>query len=297
MTDNFVIGIGGNMTDVSIGNTATSNTFIGKLVGNADSANKVNNKLNILGYEYDGSATITINSVPISAGGTGATSASGARTNLGAVAITGDTMTGKLTISGVNTGLEVQSAISGNTITGIKATRTDLNKAISIGVNESYEGIYSSDQSKWLLRFDGNTTYVDGQLPLIGGTMTGAISKTTAGGNWIAGRNNATLKNIGTPNTGSWYPTTSQKTPNGSWEIGSLKDDFYFSYSSDADFEAGNNVTTRTKLTKDGVLSCSGLTVNNLTVNGNPYHQTYYGTTTPDNSLGVNGDIYIKYNA
>ena len=25
-------------------------------------------------------------------------------------------------------------------------------------------------------------------------------------------------------------------------------------------------------------------------------HITYYGTTAPDSSLGVNGDIYIKYN-
>jgi len=60
MTDNFVVGIGGNTTDVSIGNTATSNTFIGELVGNASSADKVNNSLTIGDYIYDGSKAITI---------------------------------------------------------------------------------------------------------------------------------------------------------------------------------------------------------------------------------------------
>lgn len=129
-----------------------------------------------------------------------------------------------------------------------------------------------------------------GALPLSGGTITGAISKNTSGGSWISGRSNATLKNIGTPITGSWYPIASQKTPNGSWEIGSLGDDFYFSYGADTDFDAGNNATTRTKLTKDGAFSCASLIVNTQA-----YHQIYSGTASPSSSLGANGDIYVRY--
>lgn len=55
----------------------------------------------------------------------------------------------------------MQSATAGNTITGIVATRTDLNKGIAVGINDTKEGIYSNDQSKWIIYSTDGKAYTD----------------------------------------------------------------------------------------------------------------------------------------
>ena len=183
---------------------------------------------------------------------------------------------------------KIRSALFGTLNGFLKANGSGTLSAVST-VPVANGGTGAATASDARTNLDITPTNI-GALPLSGGTITGAISKTTSGGSWISGRNNATLKNIGAPKTGSFYPIASQKTPNGSWEIGSLGDDLYFSYGADTDFNAGNNDTTRTKLTKDGAFSCAS-----LAVGGQAYRQIYSGTASPSSSLGADGDIYVQY--
>ena len=84
----------------------------------------------------------------------------------GYLPLSGGTLTGKLTIDGVGIsdgsddaiGLTVQTASTGNagTITGIQMRRTDLNRSIVMGVNDTKEGIWSVDQSKWIIYATAN---------------------------------------------------------------------------------------------------------------------------------------------
>lgn len=79
----------------------------------------------------------------------------------GYLPLSGGTLTGKLTIDGVGisdgsddaVGLTVQTASIGNagTITGIQMRRTDLNRSIVMGVNDTKEGIWSDDQQAWII--------------------------------------------------------------------------------------------------------------------------------------------------
>ena len=79
----------------------------------------------------------------------------------GYLPLSGGTLTGKLTIDGVGIsdgsddaiGLTVQTASIGNagTITGIQMRRTDLNRSIVMGVNDTKEGIWSDDQQAWII--------------------------------------------------------------------------------------------------------------------------------------------------
>ena len=79
----------------------------------------------------------------------------------GYLPLSGGTLTGKLTIDGVGIsdgsddaiGLTVQTASTGNAgaITGIQMKRTDLNRSIVMGVNDTKEGIWSVDQSAWII--------------------------------------------------------------------------------------------------------------------------------------------------
>lgn len=195
MANDFIVGIGGSTTDVSVGNTATSNTFIGKLVGNAESADKVNHSLTIGDKIFDGSTDIEISKISITNGGTGATTAEEARTNLGitpanigALALTGGTLTGALTLS-ADTNYPV-NAVRANSV-GLRVRNTSANKTAALEVTSSSTGIYIGHVGKWLINHDGSK----------------------------------------------------------------------------------------------------------VNIMGNQYHQIYYGTGTPSTSLGVDGDVYIKYNA
>lgn len=134
--------------------TATSSTLGGIKIG---STLTINNS--VLDYNLPVATSSTLGGIKA---GDNITIASDGTLSIGGyLPLSGGTLTGKLTIDGVTTGLEVQSAITGNTITGIKATRTDLNKGISMGINDAKEGIYSSDQSKWIIYSSDGKAYTE----------------------------------------------------------------------------------------------------------------------------------------
>lgn len=83
-----------------------------------------------------------------------------------------------------------------------------------------------------------------GGLAKSGGTMTGQIKSASNASSWIGGRDKAIIRGTTNPSSGSFYPVASSKTVNGSWEIGALGNNFYFSYATDTNYNAGTNSTT-----------------------------------------------------
>lgn len=81
----LIAGKGGAFLSTT-GGTITGDLVVeGKLTANATSADKLTKALSINGKAFDGSIALDVGAIGIAYGGTGATSASGARTNLGAM--------------------------------------------------------------------------------------------------------------------------------------------------------------------------------------------------------------------
>lgn len=91
-----------------------------------------------------------------------------------------------------------------------------------------------------------------------GDTLTGNLNRTTyIGGAWIAGRDNAALRTSTSTSTSSFAPVVSAKTQLGSWDLGPChpNENFYFSYASDTNYNAGTNSTvTGVYIKNNGVL-------------------------------------------
>ena len=81
-------------------------------------------------------------------------------------------------------------------------------------------------------------------IPLSGGTITGSIIR-SSGGSWISARNNVAVRGTATGKD-SWNPVVGQATPNGYWTIGNLasNNNLAFSYTSNTNYNAGNNSAT-----------------------------------------------------
>ena len=81
-------------------------------------------------------------------------------------------------------------------------------------------------------------------IPLSGGTITGSIIRSSRG-SWISARNNVAVRGTATGKD-SWNPVVGQATPNGYWTIGNLasNDNLAFSYTSNTNYNAGNNSAT-----------------------------------------------------
>jgi len=100
-----------------------------------------------------------------------------------------------------------------------------------------------------------------GVLPLSGGTMTGQIQKAGSGVSWINGRTGAALRLTSNGSSSNFYPVISCKSVNGSWDIGALADTLYFSYATDANFNAGTNTTVTCSFNTSGNFSGSAANV------------------------------------
>ena len=89
-------------------------------------------------------SNISGGAVPIANGGTGATTASGACSNIGAVQLSGSTMSGNL-------------EIEKSTQTETSVTVTNPNGSIQLSVN-SRRGFYDKGNSKWVLKSEANSS-------------------------------------------------------------------------------------------------------------------------------------------
>ena len=111
--------------------------------------------------------------VPVSKGGTGATTAASARTNLAVLPLTGGTLTGKVTSTcGGKDGILISH---GNTDqeAAIKAERTDTDVSLFMGVGSGgvNHGLYSLALGKWMIYGDAANVYVNGNAANVSGTV------------------------------------------------------------------------------------------------------------------------------
>ena len=167
---------------------------------------------------FNGTADATpgvTGTLPIANGGTGATTAAAARSNLG--------------ITCANIGAASASHTHDNRYYTESEINTKVN-AINTNINN---------------KADKNHTH--SYVPLTGGTITGQISKQNISTSWVTGRNIAPFRTIAasSPGDGQYVPVLSAKTYQGSWDIGPYTSNIlHFSYITDVNFNAGNNTQT-----------------------------------------------------
>ena len=138
----------------------------------------------------------------------------------------------------------------------------------------------------------------DNYLPLSGGTMTGIINK-QQGGSWIGARDNVLVSGGPTSNN-NWGPVVGVNTSNGFWSIGNLgsNENLTFSYTTDTDYGASNNVATSVNLpNKAGTLALvSDITWDRVKV----AYPTFTGINLDTNGAYIygqnnSGNIYFRY--
>ena len=103
----------------------------------------------------------------------------------------------------------------------------------------------------------------DRYLKLTGGIMTGTINR-RSGGSTISGRDHAIIRQTYAPGGSSWNPIACVDTETGTWTLGHLSSgdsdtNFHFCFSTNTDYNAGNNngnyVTLRNKVGTIALLS------------------------------------------
>lgn len=169
------------------------------------------------------------------------------------------------------------TADSATTSNGVK-DYNDANRTIKIGFagdglntsNLNYIAGYTDngtkikDVSKDVLKsWIGLGNY----LPLIGGTMSGQITKST-GGSWIGDRDRAAIKSSYAGDS-SYGAVAAMATKNGYWTMGNLggNEDLIFNYSTDANYNAGNNSTAQVYLPAQAGTIITSATIGSQSVN------------------------------
>lgn len=169
------------------------------------------------------------------------------------------------------------SADSATTSNGVK-DYNDANRTIKIGFagagltaeNLGYVAGYADngtkikDVSKDVLKsWIGLGNY----LPLIGGTMSGQITKST-GGSWIGDRDRAAIKSSYAGDS-SYGAVAAMATKNGYWTMGNLggNESLIFNYSTDANYNAGNNSTAQVYLPAQAGTIITSATIGSQSVN------------------------------
>lgn len=146
-------------------------------------------------------AAFKTTALTVDSGGTGATTAAAARSNLGitpanigALPLAGGTVSGRIKNTYADgPGIEISHTVAGKDCgLSIKKESSDQSGTMFIGVGSSGRtGIYSSALGKWLFYTDGSETHVDNALPLTGGTMSGSIQILKDADAYVSVRNSA----------------------------------------------------------------------------------------------------------
>lgn len=169
------------------------------------------------------------------------------------------------------------TADSATTSNGVK-DYNDANRTIKIGFagagltaeNLNYIAGYTEngtkikDVSKDVLKsWIGLGNY----LPLVGGTMSGQITKST-GGSWIGDRERATIKSSYAGDS-SYGAVAAMATKNGYWTMGNLggNESLIFNYSTDANYNAGKNETSQVYLPAQAGTIITSATIGSQSVN------------------------------
>lgn len=100
---------------------------------------------------------------------------------------------------------------------------------------------------------------------IILGTIHSSVSPskirgTTQGVSWFRGREAATLIATGGTGTSAYFPVIDTKCNTGDWSMGCLGNNLYFVYTSNTDYTAENNVTSKFGIRNDGMPLLDGAT-------------------------------------
>lgn len=180
-------------------------------------------------------------------------------------------------ITNADDALHAGTADSATTSNGVK-DYNDANRTIKIGFagagltaeNLGYVAGYTDDGTKIknvskdvLKSWIGLGNY----LPLIGGTMSGQITKST-GGSWIGDRDRAAIKSSYAGDS-SYGAVAAMATKNGYWTMGNLGGDesLIFNYSTDAKYNAGKNETSQVYLPAQAGTIITSATIGSQSVN------------------------------
>lgn len=183
------------------------------------------------------------------------------------------------------------TADSATTSNGVK-DYNDANRTIKIGFagagltteNLNYIAGYADngtkikDVSKDVLKsWIGLGNY----LPLVGGTMSGQITKST-GGSWIGDRERAAIKSSYAGDS-SYGAVAAMATKNGCWTMGNLggNESLIFNYSTDANHNAGKNETSQVYLPAQAGTIITSATIGGQSVN--------YANSAGSATTGLNG--------
>lgn len=153
--------------------------------------------------------------------------------------------TANINLPGVNT--------AGNqSTTGNAATATKLATARALTIGNTAKNFDGTAALGWTLAeigaADASHTHSD-YLQLSGSAaMTGAITLPTFPQSWIGGTGGASSIRFSAPSTAaSWHAWISQRTANGNaYAIGQLGENFYLTFATAANINAGNNTATMT---------------------------------------------------
>ena len=115
---------------------------------------------------------------------------------------------------------------------------------------------------------------------------------------WIGGRSAALVRNTTWTAGNTFYPITSCKSSTGTWDVGTLEDNYYFSFASDTDFNNSNNVTKTIYMTNNGDLFVpTTVTATNINVGDGGIFITNLGASsgTAEPSGWWSGKLYFQY--
>lgn len=115
---------------------------------------------------------------------------------------------------------------------------------------------------------------------------------------WIGGRSAALVRNTTWTTGNTFYPITSCKSSTGTWDVGTLDDNYCFSFASDTDFNNNNNVTKTISMTNNGDLFVpTTVTATNINVGDGGIFITNLGASsgTAEPSGWWSGKLYFQY--
>lgn len=118
------------------------------------------------------------------------------------------------------------------------------------------------------------------------------------GTSWISGRSGALVRNTTCPVGDTFFPITSCKSSTGTWDVGTLSDNYYFSFASDTNFNNDNNVTKSIYMTNNGDLFVPAtVTATSINVGDGGIFITNLGASsgTAEPSGWWSGKLYFQY--
>ena len=154
---------------------------------------------------------------------------------------------------------------------------------------------------KGLIDGKASSSHTHSYLPLSGGNVTGRITR-SSGGAWISQRDLAIVYQSLTDSS-SACPVVAFKTKSGAWAMGSLAgtENLYFSYSTDSDYNAGNNNANMISLpAKSGTIALTSDLPTWSSIK--PTTTGFAGIAFDDNGAYIygennSGNIFFRYKA